>query len=150
MRTSRPKTPVIYSNEEEFTIGGLKVLRQSATDVATVIGAGITVFEALKAYDQLLAAGTAIRVIDLYSVQPVDQAALIAAGRATGGRLITVEDHYSAGGIGDAVAQAVADAGLTVHRLAVREIPRSGKPEELVERFGISASHIVEVVKQLK
>jgi transketolase len=150
MRTSRPKTPVIYSNEEEFTIGGLKVLRQSAADVATVIGAGITVFEALKAYDQLLAAGTAIRVIDLYSVQPVDQAALIAAGRATGGRLITVEDHYSAGGIGDAVAQAVADAGLTVHRLAVREIPRSGKPEELVERFGISAAHIIEVVKQIK
>ncbi len=150
MRTSRPKTPVIYSNEEEFTIGGLKVLRQSAADVATVIGAGITVFEALKAHDQLLAAGTAIRVIDLYSVQPVDQAALIAAGRATGGRLITVEDHYSAGGIGDAVAQAVAGAGLTVHRLAVREIPRSGKPEELVERFGISATHIVQAVNQIK
>jgi transketolase len=150
MRTSRPKTPVIYSNEEEFTIGGLKVLRQGAADVATVIGAGITVFEALKAYDQLLAAGTAIRVIDLYSVQPVDQAALIAAGHATGGRLITVEDHYSAGGIGDAVAQAVAGAGLTVHRLAVREIPRSGKPEELVERFGISASHIIEAVNQIK
>jgi transketolase len=150
MRTSRPKTPVIYSNEEAFTIGGLKVLRQGAADVATVIGAGITVFEALKAYDQLLAAGTAIRVIDLYSVQPVDQAALIAAGHATGGRLITVEDHYSAGGIGDAVAQAVAGAGLTVHRLAVREIPRSGKPEELVERFGISASHIVEAVNQIK
>jgi transketolase len=150
MRTSRPKTPVIYSNEEAFTIGGLKVLRQGAADVATVIGAGITVFEALKAYDQLRAAGTAIRVIDLYSVQPVDQAALIVAGRATGGRLITVEDHYSAGGIGDAVAQAVADAGLTVHRLAVREIPRSGKPEELVERFGISASHIVQAVNQIK
>ena len=147
MRTSRPKTPVIYANEDTFTIGGLKVLRESASDVATVIGAGITVSEALKAYDQLMAAGTAIRVIDLYSVQPVDQAALVAAGRATGGRLITVEDHYSAGGIGDAVAEAVADAGFTVHRLAVREIPRSGKPEELVERFGISASHIVEAVK---
>jgi transketolase len=150
MRTSRPKTPVIYANEDTFTIGGLKVLHESDKDVATVIGAGITVFEALKAYDQLLAAGTAIRVIDLYSVQPVDQAALIAAGRATGGHLITVEDHYSAGGIGDAVAAAVADAGLTVQRLAVREIPRSGKPEELVERFGISAKHIVEVVKGIK
>src|SRR3954463_1974489 len=150
MRTSRPKTPVIYGNEETFTIGGLKVLRESAADVATVIGAGITVFEALKAFDQLKAAGTAIRVIDLYSVQPVDRARLIAAGRATGGRLITVEDHYSAGGIGDAVAEAVADAGLTVHRLAVREIPRSGKPEELVDRFGISARHIVDAVKNLK
>jgi transketolase len=142
MRTSRPKTPVIYDNDDTFTIGGLNVLRQSAGDVATVIGAGITVFEALKAHDQLKAAGTPIRVIDLYSVQPIDGAALVAAGRATGGHLITVEDHYSAGGI--------ADAGLTVHRLAVREIPRSGKPEELVERFGISASHIVEAVRSIK
>jgi transketolase len=150
MRTSRPKTPVIYANEDTFAIGGLKVLHESAADVATVIGAGITVFEALKAYDQLLAAGTSIRVIDLYSVQPVDQAALVAAGRATGGHLITVEDHYSAGGIGDAVAEAVAGAGLTVQRLAVREIPRSGKPEELVERFGISAKHIIEAVKGIK
>ena len=150
MRTSRPKTPVIYGNDDTFTIGGLKVLRESAADVATVIGAGITVFEALKAYDQLKAAGTAIRVIDLYSLQPIDKTALVAAGRATGGHLLTVEDHYAAGGIGDAVAEAVADAGLTVQRLAVREIPRSGKPEELVERFGISAKHIVEVVQNLK
>ena len=150
MRTSRPKTPVIYANEDTFTIGGLKVLHESDADVATVIGAGITVFEALKAYDQLKAAGTSIRVIDLYSVQPVDAAALIVAGKATGGHLITVEDHYSAGGIGDAVAEAVAPAGLTVERLAVREIPRSGKPEELVERFGISATHIVDAVKNLK
>ena len=141
---------MIYANEETFAIGGLKVLRQSDKDVATVIGAGITLFEALKAHDQLKAAGTAIRVIDLYSVQPVDQAALVAAGRATGGRLMTVEDHYAAGGIGDAVAEAVADAGLTVQRLAVREIARSGKPEELVERYGISASHIVEAVNQIK
>ena len=150
MRTSRPKTPVIYANHDTFTIGGLKVLHASDQDVATVIGAGITVFEALKAYDQLIAAGTAIRVIDLYSVQPVDTAALVAAGKATGGHLITVEDHYAAGGIGDAVAAAVADAGFTVQRLAVREIPRSGKPEELVERFGISAKHIVDAVKNLK
>ena len=87
MRTSRPKTPVIYANDETFTIGGLKVLRESADDVATVIGAGVTVFEALKAYDQLKAAGTAIRVIDLYSVQPVDEAALSPRRRATGGQL---------------------------------------------------------------
>jgi transketolase len=147
MRTSRPKTPIVYSLDETFEIGGLKVLRQSAGDVATVIGAGVTVFEALKAYDQLQGEGTAIRVIDLYSVQPVDAEGLVAAGRATGGRLITVEDHYAAGGIGDAVASAVADAGLAVHRLAVREIPRSGKPDELLDRFGISARHIVEAVR---
>ena len=146
MRTSRPKTPVIYKNDETFAIGGLKVLRESASDVATVVGAGVTVFEALKAYDALKSSGTNIRVIDLYSVQPVDRAGLIAAGKATGGLIITVEDHYAAGGIGDAVAEAVADAGLTVKRIAVREIPRSGKPEELLDRFGISAKHIVEAV----
>ena len=149
MRTSRPKTPVIYSNDEVFTIGGLKVLRESADDVATVIGAGVTVFEALKAYDELKVSGTAIRVIDLYSVSPVDAAGLIAAGKATGGRMITVEDHYAAGGIGDAVAEAVASAGLAVHRLAVREIARSGKPDELLDKYGISAKHIVEAVQKV-
>jgi transketolase len=149
IRTSRPKTPVIYSNDETFTVGGLKVLRTSDRDVATVIGAGITVFEALKAYDRLKADGLSIRVIDLYSVAPVDRDGLVAAGRATGGRLITVEDHYLSGGIGDAVAEAVAAAGLTVSRLAVREIPRSGKPDELLDRFGISARHIVEAVRNV-
>jgi transketolase len=150
MRTSRPKTPVIYGNDEQFPLGGLKVLRQSTDDVATVIGAGVTVFEALKAYDQLKAKGTSIRVIDLYSLSPIDRAGLVAAAKATGGRLITVEDHYAVGGIGDAVAEAVADAGYTVHRLAVREIPRSGKPEELLDRFGISAAHIAEAVSAVR
>jgi transketolase len=149
MRTSRPKTPVIYSNDEAFTIGGLKVVRQNANDVVTVVGAGVTLFEALTAYDRLKSAGTFIRVIDLYSIAPIDRDGLVAAGRATGGRLITVEDHYAAGGIGDAVAAAVADAGFTVHRLAVREIPRSGKPDELLDRFGISAAHIVTAVRTL-
>jgi transketolase len=149
MRTSRPKTPVIYSNDESFRIGGLKVLRESADDVVTVVGAGVTVFEALKAYEQLKAAGTSIRVVDLYSVSPVDRDALVAAADATGGHVITVEDHYPAGGIGDAVAEAIAGAGFTVRRLAVREIPRSGKPEELLDRFGISARHIAEAVRAM-
>jgi transketolase len=149
IRTSRPKTPVIYSNDDRFELGGLKVLRQSSDDVATVIGAGVTVYEALKAYDSLKGSGTSIRVIDLYCLAPVDKAGLIAAARATGGHLITVEDHYASGGVGDAVAEAVADAGFSVHRLAVREIARSGKPEELLERFGISASHVVEAVRVL-
>jgi transketolase len=146
IRTSRPKTPVIYANEETFAIGGLKVLRESPDDAATVIGAGVTVFEALKAYDQLKAAGVSIRVIDLYSVAPVDRAGLVGAARATNGRVITVEDHYAAGGIGDAVSEAIADAGFTVHRLAVREIARSGKPDELLDRYGISAAHVVSAV----
>jgi transketolase len=148
IRLSRPKTPIIYPNDETFEVGGLKVLRQSDDDVATVVGAGVTVFEALKAYDQLKSTGLLIRVIDLYSIAPVDRQALVAAARATGGRLITVEDHYAAGGLGDAVADAVAETGLTVHRLAVREIPRSGKPEELLDRFGISAAHIVRAVQR--
>jgi transketolase len=147
MRTSRPKTKVIYANDETFRIGGLKVLRESSQDVATVIGAGVTVFEALAAYEELKKAGTSIRVVDLYSVSPVDRDALLTAAHATGGCLITVEDHYAAGGIGDAVAEAVAEAGFVVHRLAVREIPRSGKPTELLERFGISARHITDAVR---
>jgi transketolase len=149
IRTSRPKTPVIYSNDETFVVGGSKVLRSSGDDAVTVIGAGVTVYEALTAYDRLKSAGTSIRVIDLYSVAPVDRATLVAAGKATGGRFVTVEDHYAAGGIGDAVAEAIAPEGWTVHRLAVREIPRSGKPEELLDRFGISANHIVDAVRKL-
>ena len=147
MRTSRPKTPVTYGPDERFPIGGSKVLRESANDVATVVGVGVTVFEALKAYDQLAAQGTHIRVIDAYSLQPIDAETLIAAGRATKGRIITVEDHYPSGGLGDAVSEAVAPAGFAVTRLAVREIPRSGQPDELLDRYGISARHIVEAVK---
>jgi len=149
MRTSRPKTEVIYGSDETFRIGGLKVLRQSPRDVVTVVGAGVTVFEALAAYERLKASDTPVRVIDLYSVAPIDRDALVAAGKATGGRILTVEDHYRAGGIGDAVADAVSEAGIRVHRLAVREIPRSGKPAELLDRYGISANHIVDAVQAL-
>ena len=149
MRTSRPKTPVLYKPDESFSIGGSKVLRQSADDVATVVAAGVTVFEALTASDQLAKEGVNIRVIDAYSVQPIDADTLIEAGRATRGAIITVEDHYAEGGLGDAVSEAVAAAGFAVRRLAVRKTPRSGQPEELLDRYGISARHIVEAVKQL-
>jgi transketolase len=147
MRTSRPKTPVIYGPDETFEIGGLKILRESDNDVATVIGAGITLFEALKAYDELKAQGVAIRVIDLYSLQPIDATTLTRCAAETRRHVITVEDHYAAGGLGDAVASAIAPAGFTVTRLAVREIPRSGKPDELIDRYGISARHIVNAVR---
>jgi transketolase len=147
MRTSRPKTPVIYGPDETFTVGGLKVLRRSGADVTTVVGAGVTVFEALKAYDELKAQGIAIRVIDLYSLQPIDGETLRRCARETQGRVITVEDHYPGGGIGDAVASAIAVDGFTVKRLAVPEIPRSGSPEELLDRFGISARHIIAAVR---
>jgi len=148
LRTSRPKTPVIYGPEETFPIGGCKVLRRSGEDVATVIAAGVTLFEALEACDQLNRAGVAIRVIDLYSIQPLDEGTLRQAAADTKGRLITVEDHYSGGGIGDAVAAATSGVA-TVRKLAVREIPRSGKPDELLDRFGISAAHIVAAVREL-
>src|SRR6185503_5365145 len=118
------------------------VLRESASDTATVIGAGVTVFEALKAHDELRKGGTSIRVIDLYSLQPIDSKSLLRCAEQTK-RLITVEDHYAAGGIGDAVAAAVASGGFTVERLCVREIPRSGTPEQLVDHYGISSGHIV-------
>jgi transketolase len=149
LRTSRPKTPVIYQTSETFPIGGLKVLRSAAGDVATVVAAGVTVHEALKAADQLRERGIDIRVVDLYSVQPVDGEALLDCARATQGRIITVEDHYASGGIGDAVAAAVAPGGFVVERLAVREIPRSGKPDELLDHFGISAPHIVTMVVRM-
>jgi len=141
MRTSRPKTPVIYGPDERFPIGGSKIVRQSANDKAAVIGAGVTLFEALKAYDVLKAQGIEIRVIDAYSLQPVDVKTMTEAGRATAGAIITVEDHYASGGLGDAVSEAVAPAGFTVRRLAVREIPRSGQPDELLDRYGISSAH---------
>jgi transketolase len=146
MRTSRPKTPILYSLTDEFPLGGSKVLRQSDADIATVVAAGVTVFEALKAYEELKKQGKPIRVIDAYSVQPIDSRTLLNAARATNGKVITVEDHYAAGGLGDAVAEAIASGGFAVRRLAVREIPRSGQPEELLDRYGISARHIVAAV----
>jgi hypothetical protein len=120
MRTSRPKTEVIYSVGDRFPIGGSKVLYESTKDVATVVAAGVTVFEARKAYEQLKAEGAFIRVIDAYSVQPIDAGTLVAAATATRGVVITVEDHYAAGGLGDAVSEAIAPAGFAVQRLAVR------------------------------
>jgi transketolase len=146
LRISRPKTPVIYANDAVFRIGGSTVLRQSATDVATIVGAGITLFEALKAYDLLAADGIAVRVVDAYSIQPLDAETMRRCARETR-RLITVEDHYIVGGLGDAVARAVAADGAVVERLAVREIPRSGTPEQLVDVYGLSARRIADAVR---
>ena len=148
VRTSRPKTPVLYGADDEFAIGGSKVLRESPDDAAVVAAAGVTVFEALRAHDLLAAEGIPLRVIDAYSVQPVDRRTLVDAARRTGGRLITVEDHYAAGGLGDAVSDALAADGVAVERLAVREVPRSGRPGELLERYGISASCIAAAVRR--
>jgi len=152
MRTSRPKTPILYSKDEKFPIPGFKIVRQSAHDKVTVIGAGITLHEAVKAADELKSQGTAIRVIDLYCVKPIDGKALAEQMKATGGRLVTVEDHWPEGGLGEAVIGALAEAGAPpakYRRLAVREMPHSGKPDELVDAFGISARHIAAAVREV-
>lgn len=152
LRTSRPKTPILYSNDEKFPVPGFKVLRQSAQDRATVIGAGVTLHEALKAADELKSQGTAMRVIDLYCVKPLDGKAIAEQIAATGGRLVTVEDHWPEGGIGEAVLAAVAKAGAAPAKfrlLAVNGMPHSGKPDELLDAFGISARHIVNAVREI-
>ena len=149
VRAGRPKNSVIYGPEEQFQIGGSKVLRQSTSDVLTIIAAGVTLFEALKAYDQLKAAGIAVRVIDLYSIAPIDRATLLESGQATQRRILTVEDHYSHGGLGDAVLNAVSTEGMSVHKLAVRDVPHSGKPDELIDHYGIGVRSIVEAAKAI-
>lgn len=145
IRTTRPKTPILYSNQDQFPIGGSKVLRKSDKDRVTVVAAGITVHEALKAAAKLEADGISIRVIDAYSVKPIDETTLIRAAEETGG-IVVVEDHYSEGGLGDAVLNAVGNKAKVI-KLAVREIPRSGPPEALVEKYGISSNHIIKAVK---
>ncbi len=152
LRTSRPKFPIVYSKDEKFPVPGFKVLRKSDQDKVTVIGAAVTLHEALKAADELKKAGTAIRVIDLYCVKPLDGKAIAAEITSTGGKLITVEDHWPEGGIGEAVLSALAAAGTAPTKfklMAVTNMPHSGKPEELVDAFGISAQHIVEAVKAM-
>jgi transketolase len=149
IRTSRPKTPVLYENHHEFSFGKANLLRHSDHDKVTVVGAGVTLHEALKAYDQLKAQGVFIRVIDLFSVKPIDAALLVESAKFTNNNIITVEDHYADGGIGDAVAAAVSLEGIRVHKLAVREVPRSGKAEQLLEHYGISAAKIAAKVLAL-
>lgn len=149
IRTSRPKTAILYDADDEFPIGGSKVVKKSAEDRVTVVAAGVTLHEALKAYEILAADGIAIRIIDLYSVKPIDAEALISAAAETNNTLITVEDHYPEGGLGDAVLDAVATHYVYVHKLAVTGIPRSGKPDELLEHHGISTNAIVEKVKDV-
>lgn len=148
LRLGRPDAPIIYAADERFEVGRCKVLRQGDHDRALVVAGGVTVAEALSAYDELAKAGIAIRVVDIFSVQPVDRDALISAAGACGGVVITVEDHYAHGGIGDTVLAALAEERCVVHKLAVREIPHSGKPKELLDRYGISATHIVAAVKK--
>lgn len=151
LRTTREKTPIIYRPEDKFPIGGSKVLRESTADKATIVAAGVTLHEALSAYEQLQSNGINVRVIDLYSIKPIDQATLARAARDTGA-LIVVEDHWAEGGMGDAVLAAFTGEGMAlpkVVKLAVRSMSCSGTPEELLDAAGISARHIVMTVRSL-
>jgi transketolase len=152
LRTTRAKTPVIYGPEESFPVGGSKVLRRSEADQATVVAAGITVPESLKAYERLKAEGIAIRVIDAYSVKPIDAATLQRAAAETGRKMVVVEDHWLEGGLGDAVLEAFTGREArapAVIKLAVRAMPGSGTPAELMHVAGIDADAIVGAVKAL-
>jgi transketolase len=150
LRTTRSAAPVLYESDESFKIGGSRVLRASEEDALAIIAAGITVHEALAAHEELLAEGIRSRVIDLYSIKPLDRATLTAAAEATGG-IVTVEDHWAEGGLGDAVLDALADARLQprVIKLAVRELQGSGKPAELLHAAGIDRHHIAGAARKL-
>ncbi|WP_242423681.1 transketolase, partial [Frankia sp. EI5c] len=155
LRTTRGAYPVLYGPDETFAPGGSKVLRSSEADTVTLVGAGVTLHHCLAAADVLASEGVSARVIDLYSVKPVDAATLAEAARATGGRLVVVEDHYPEGGLGAAVLEGLAgvlrdgSVSLRLAHLAVTELPGSGTPDELLDFAGISAPHIAEAARGL-
>jgi len=149
LRVTREKTPVLYGPDERFPVGGSKLVRRSNGDVAAVLAAGITLHEALRAHDLLAASGIRVRVVDLYSVKPIDAATVEACARECGGRLVVVEDHWPEGGIADAVGEVFAGRPApAIARLAVRELPGSGTPRELLDAAGIGADAIVEAVRR--
>ena len=151
LRTTRGAWPVLYPAGEAFPVGGSKVLRAVRGDEVTLIGAGVTVHQCLRAADDLAADGIAARIIDLYSIKPADQATLADAAAATGGRLVIAEDHYPQGGLGAAVLEALAGTGLPlrVRQCAVGGLPGSRTPDELMEAAGISASRIAAAGREL-
>lgn len=148
LRTTRPATPLLYKKDEKFPIGGSKVLKKSQKDVAVVIAAGITVHEALKAYEELKKEGIMVKVIDAYSVEPIDKAGITKEAGKAGNKVVVVEDHFPNGGLGDAVAMALSGKAEIVH-LAVEDLPRSGEPDELLDKYGINAKHIKAAVKKI-
>jgi transketolase len=151
IRTLRPATAVLYGPDEEFEIGGSRVLRSSDEDEVAIVAAGITLHEALAAADALAEDGIAARVIDLYSIKPLDSETLFAAAEATQGRLVTVEDHWPEGGLGEAVLSAFAESEEPprIVKLAVQGMPGSGKPEALLAAAGIDAEHIAAAARKL-
>jgi transketolase len=151
LRTTRGAYPVIYNNDEAFPVGGSKVLRRSDRDVAALIGCGVTLHSCLAAAEQLAESGVHVRVIDCYSIKPIDIETLRDACRDTGGRLLVVEDHYPEGGVGAAVMEALSleDHPPRVAHLAVRGLPVSGTPDELMAAAGIDVDSIIAAAKKL-
>lgn len=150
IRTSRPATAVLYKNDEPLIIGKAKIIKSSANDQVLVIGAGVTLHEAIKAADELAKNGVNIRVIDPFTIKPIDAQTIIKNAKEVGGRIITVEDHYPQGGLGEAVQSAVAlERNIIVKKLAVPNVPRSGPPTVLLESYGISAHNIVTAVQEI-
>ena len=151
VRTTRGSYPVIYGSDEEFPIGGAKVVRSSPADAVTLIGAGVTLHESLAAADLLAQDGIVARVVDCYSLKPIDSTTLAAACAATGNRVVVTEDHYPAGGLGEAVLSALVESGLSprLTHLAVSGLSESGTPAELLDHAGISRNHIAEAARAL-
>ena len=149
IRTSRPKTPVIYENNADFAIGKARVVAKSDNDAITIASGGVTLFEAIKAAEALKADGINLRVIDLFTIKPLDKDTLLSNAAETGKRLLTVEDHYLEGGIGDAVASALSDSDVRVYRMGVVGVPHSGPADALLAKFGIDAKAIAEKVRKI-
>ena len=150
VRTSRPATAVLYKNDEPFVVGEGKVVKASAKDQVLVIGAGVTLHEALQAAEDLSKTGVHVRVIDPFTVKPLDAQLIVKNAKEVGGKIVTVEDHYPEGGLGDAVLSAVAlEKNIVVKKLAVPEVPRSGPPSVLLDKYGISSNKIVAAVQEV-
>ncbi|XP_055384369.1 transketolase-like protein 2 [Condylostylus longicornis] len=150
IRTSRPNTAVLYQNDEKFHIGKGKVVKQSSKDQVLIIGAGVTLYEAIKAANELQQNGVHARIIDPFTIKPIDAELILQNGQACGGRIVVVEDHYKEGGLGEAVMSAVAGhRNFVVKHLAVTEVPRSGPPAVLLEKYGISANKIINAVGEI-
>jgi len=150
IRVNRPATAILYQNDDVFEIGKARILKQSANDSALLIGAGVTLHEAMSAANDLANAGVNVRVLDPFTIKPIDREAIITNAKACGGRIVTVEDHYPQGGIGEAVLSAVAEErDIVVKVLAVPRVPRSGPPNALLDYYGISAKHIMSAVQDV-
>lgn len=150
IRTSRPNTNIIYPNDTVFKVGEAKVVRQSPKDKVLLIGAGVTLHEAITAADHLKAEGVEARILDPFTIKPLDSVAVVSNARAAGGRVVVVEDHYQAGGIGEAVLSALAlERDVVVKHVFVGEVPRSGPPQALLDKYGLSAPHILAAAKQV-